>query len=301
MWLNKKFYQNLLNSFPDGLFFTDLNKKILYWSQGAERLSGYPAQEMIGKSCADHLLWLCDDRSGDPCQGRCPFTTPPSEGVGQGVDLFLTHRNGKWVPVRVHAVPVRDPKGQPIGVVEFFQDNIQKLSHLKELDQLREAALLDSLTGLGNRQYILKNLIAHLERMKRYWWPFGILFIGIDDFARLNGLGPGVGDQAIKMLSRIVTDNTRVFDSIGRWGDDKFVVLIENVAEQQLLAIANKFLFLTEHSHFPTSAEELSITVSIVARIPGPEDTVASLIDPSWENLKEIQNTGSNSLSVIKS
>jgi len=301
MRLNKKFFQSLLNAFPDGVFFTDLNKKILYWSQGAERLSGRPAAEMIGKSCADHLLWLCDDRSGDPCQGRCPLTTPPAESAGQETDLFLTHRDGRWVPVRVHALPVRDSKGRLIGVAEFFRDNIQKLFHLKELDQLREAALLDSLTGLGNRQYILKNLLAHLERMKRYWWPFGILFVGIDDFSRLNGLGPGVGDQAIKMLARIITDNTRLFDSIGRWGEDKFVALIENVAEQQLVAIANKFLFLTEHSRLPTPAGELPITASIIARIPGPEDTVESLIDYSWEHLKDLQNVGSNSLSLVKS
>ena len=299
MRLNKKFFQNLLNSFPDGVFFTDLNKNILYWSQGAERLSGRPAQEMAGKSCADPLLWLCDDRSGDPCQARCPLSAPAGSAAPEA-DLFLTHRDGRLVPVRVQAVPVHDAKGRPIGVAEFFRDNIQKLFHLKELDQLREAALLDSLTGLGNRQYILKNLLAHLERMKRYWWPFGIIFIGIDDFDRLNGLGPGVGDHAIKMLGRIITDNTRLFDSIGRWGGDKFVALIENVAEQQLLAIANKLLFLTEHSSLPTPGGGILITASIIARIPGPEDTVETLIDYSWENLKDLQNTGKNSLSLVK-
>jgi diguanylate cyclase (GGDEF)-like protein/PAS domain S-box-containing protein len=297
---NKKFFRNLLNAFPDGVFFTDLNKEILYWSQGAERLSGRRAKDMIGKSCADHRLWLCDDRSGDPCQARCPLSLPAGSPPPEA-DLFLIHQDGRYVPVRVHAVPVHDAKGRPIGVAEFFRDNIQKLLHLKELDQLREAALLDSLTGLGNRQFILKHLIANLERMKRYWWPFGILFIGIDNFAGLNGLGPGVGDHAIRMVARVINDNTRIFDSIGRWGEDRFVALIENVAEQQLTAIANKFLFLAEHSSLPTPGGGIPISVSILARIPGPEDTVDSLLDASWENLKELQSTASNALSVIKS
>ncbi|MDD5224867.1 MAG: sensor domain-containing diguanylate cyclase [bacterium] len=300
MRLNRKFFENLLNTFPDGVFFTDLNKKILYWSEGAERLSGRPAKEMVGKSCDDRQLWLCDDRSGDPCQARCPFSLPAGSPPPEA-DLFLTHKDGRWVPVRVRAVPVQDAKGRPIGVAEFFQDNIQKLLHLKELDQLREAALLDSLTGLGNRQFILKHLIANLERMKRYWWPFGILFIGIDDFARLNALGPGVGDHVIRMVARVINDNTRIFDSIGRWGEDKFVALIENVAEQQLTAIANKFLFLAEHSSLPTPGGGIPISVSILARIPGPEDTVDTLIDSSWSGLKDLQGTASNALSVVKS
>jgi len=297
---NKKFFQNLLNAFPDGMFFTDLHKKIIYWSRGAERLSGLPAAKMIGTSCADHKFWLCDDRSGDPCQGRCPLAANPPEGPSPEADLFLAHPDGRFVPVRVQTVPVRDAKGRLIGVSEFFRDNIQKLFHLQELEQLREAALLDSLTGLGNRQFILKNLIAHLERMKRYWWPFGILFVGIDDFPRLRGLGPAVGDDAIKLLGRIITNNTRLFDSVGRWGGDKFVALIENVAEPQLLAIANKFLFLTEHSRLPITGKEIEFTASIIARFPGPEDTVESLIDLSWEKLQELQRAGANSVSLLK-
>jgi diguanylate cyclase (GGDEF)-like protein/PAS domain S-box-containing protein len=300
MWQNKKFFQNLLNAFPEGVFFTNPDKKIVYWSREAERLSGRKAAEMIGKSCADHLLWLCDTRSGDPCQGRCPLNLAPAEGAPPETDLFLTHKDGRWVPVRVQAVPVRDDRGRMLGVAEFFRDNIQKLIFLKELDQLRDAALLDALTGLGNRQYILKNLIANLERMKRYWWPFGLLFIGIDGFERLNTLGPSAGDDAIKLLARIISNNTRLFDATGRWGENKFVALIENVAEQQLLSIANKFLFLIEHSHVPTPTGELEVTASIIARIPGPEDTVESLIDTSWQQLKELQAAGSNSVSLLK-
>jgi len=54
--VDPKFYQDLLDQISDGVYFVNLDRNITYWNGGAERITGYGAQEVLGHSCADGLL-----------------------------------------------------------------------------------------------------------------------------------------------------------------------------------------------------------------------------------------------------
>ena len=49
-------YRRVLESAYDGIYVTDLSRKILYWNRGAERLTGFTAEEVVGRSCSDNIL-----------------------------------------------------------------------------------------------------------------------------------------------------------------------------------------------------------------------------------------------------
>ena len=51
-----KFYQELLNSIFDGVYFVDVEKKVTCWNKGAERISGNSAEEVLCLSCPDKIL-----------------------------------------------------------------------------------------------------------------------------------------------------------------------------------------------------------------------------------------------------
>ena len=54
--MNKNNYQNLLDNLYEGIFYVDLNKTIKYWSSGAERITGYSSDEVLGKHCHDNII-----------------------------------------------------------------------------------------------------------------------------------------------------------------------------------------------------------------------------------------------------
>ena len=59
----------LLNSLADGAYITDVDRKILFWNHAAERITGWPAQEVVGRTCHDNLL-VHEDKDGHPLCGK---------------------------------------------------------------------------------------------------------------------------------------------------------------------------------------------------------------------------------------
>lgn len=59
--MNDAFYKHLLDEMYDGVYFVDRHRRILYWNGGAERLSGYSADEVTGRFCGDNLLRHIDE------------------------------------------------------------------------------------------------------------------------------------------------------------------------------------------------------------------------------------------------
>lgn len=50
------FYQSILDNLYDGVYFVDCERRITFWSRGAERITGYPAEEVVGSRCAEGIL-----------------------------------------------------------------------------------------------------------------------------------------------------------------------------------------------------------------------------------------------------
>jgi PAS domain S-box-containing protein/diguanylate cyclase (GGDEF)-like protein len=300
MRLNKKFFRILLNQLSDGVFFVDRDRTILYWNLGAERISGCLAKEMIGKKCSEDLLNHIDAQGVKLCEGNCPMLQTLSDGREREAELYLQHRDGHRVPVLVQVLAIRDSKDRIAGAVQIFRDNSQKVMFQERIQKLEKSTLFDPDTGLGNRQYIENHLKGKLEKLKRYPDPFGVLCLGIDGFEQLNAPGHRSKLDAVKMLGRILTHNTRPFDTLGYLGDGKFLALIDNVEETQLFSIAKKFCFLAEHSSVLTQGSEVPVTISIAGRAADPETTMEILLQSLEKKLLEIQNNRGNQAVILR-
>lgn len=299
MRLNKKFFRILLNQLSDGIFFVDPDRTILYWNRGAERISGCLAKEMIGKKCAENLLNHIDAQGLKLCEGNCPMLQTLTDGREREAELYLQHRDGHRVPVLVQVLAIRDAKDRIAGAVQIFRDNSQKIMFQERIHRLEKATLFDPDTGLGNRKYFENHLKGKLEKLKRYAEPFGVLYLGIDGFEQLNAPGHRSKLDAVKMLGRILTHNTRPFDTLSYLGDGKFLALIDNVDETQLFSIAKKFCFLADHSSILTQGSEVPVTISIAGRSADPEITMEKLLQSLENKLLEIQNNRGNQAVIL--
>ncbi|HUW64691.1 MAG TPA: GGDEF domain-containing protein [Spirochaetia bacterium] len=94
-------------------------------------------------------------------------------------------------------------------------------------------AMFDTLTELANRRYAEMKLSAMLDEAKNYDRSFGILFIDVDLFKKINdGYGHVVGDMILKMVSKTMLNRLRLDDILSRWGGDEFLAIVTNVNKE---------------------------------------------------------------------
>lgn len=106
----------------EACYVVDKDRRILSWTDAAERIAGYRAEEVVGRRCSDALLWHVDESGDVLCGDRCPLRETMNDGRERDAKVWLHHSKGHLVPVIVHAKALRDDSGTVIGAVETFYD-----------------------------------------------------------------------------------------------------------------------------------------------------------------------------------
>jgi diguanylate cyclase (GGDEF)-like protein/PAS domain S-box-containing protein len=291
MLIQSDFYSDLLDNLADGIYFTDMDGRIVYWSKGAEHVSGYNGSEVLGKRCNENILMHIDASGCSLCHDGCPLRAAALKGEVNEADVFLLHKTGARIPIHMRTLPLRDSTGKIIGAVEVFRDNTIHARMAERLAKMEELALLDSLTGLPNRRYLLTQIYAHLEEFRRAGWTFGILFIDIDDFKMINDkYGHDTGDRMLGMVAKTLDANSRFFDAVGRWGGEEFVAIIHNIQFNVLKDIAERFRMLVEQS----ALNSLHVTISVGGTLAVIEDDPESVVRRADSNLYKAKKAGKN-------
>jgi len=292
------FYKTLLDNLYDGVYFVDRDRRITYWNKGAERITGYPGSEVVGRHCSDNILVHVDREGNNLCLGMCPLGGTINDGMARSSDVYLKHKDGHRVHVRVRAAPIRDASGEIAGGVEIFTDHTPAAEALERFAELERLAFLDPLTGLANRRYTEITLASRLEELQRYGWRFGVLFIDIDHFKDVNDrCGHDTGDEVLKMVARTLQQSVRSFDVVSRWGGEEYVVVVAHVEGDELTATANRCRALVEQSRLPAAAH-ICATISLGATLAREDDTVASLIKRADGLMYKSKAAGRNAVTV---
>jgi diguanylate cyclase (GGDEF)-like protein len=178
--------------------------------------------------------------------------------------------------------------------VEIFSNNSAKAVILERVAELERTAMMDSLTGLGNRRYLDMQLRSRIEEFQRNQWLFGVLFIDVDSFKGVNDrFGHDVGDRVLRMIGRTLELSSRHADVVGRWGGEEFLAIISNIEVVRLAEIAERFRVLVERSGFELD-EPIRVTVSIGAAEVRAEDDAESLVNRADKNLYLAKQSGRN-------
>ena len=113
-------------------------------------------------------------------------------------------------------------------LVEIVGDAIKlSLSNIKLREKLREQALTDQLTGLGNRYYLEDNLSRELARMLRRETSVCVAMLDIDHFKDFNDTyGHDAGDMVLRKFGAVLREHLRESDIKCRYGGEEFVVVL---------------------------------------------------------------------------
>ena len=273
----QEFYSKILDNISSGVYFVDKERTITYWNKGAERLSGFKADDVIGTKCSSFLNHT-DEKGNELCGDRCPLLGTIQDGNPRQAEVFMLHKLGQRVPVLVQAMPMEN-RGEIIGAVEIFHD----ISNLKlaqaRIRELSDVAYIDPLTQVYNRAGLEKIVKTWFEDFKLYNYSFSVVFIDVDNFKLVNDqFGHHIGDQilcgVIKRLKNMIRQN----DIIGRWGGDEFIVLLSDVTEKTIQSVNIKIRDVLNSQPYQTDMGDLMVTCSLGGVIPSAEDTLETMI-----------------------
>ncbi len=293
------FYKTIVEEMDEGLYFVDMNRVITYWNKAAERITGFNAEEVIGRPCHENILNHVDDQGRQLCHGMCPLAYTLLDTQHREADVFLHHKNGARVPVHIKISPIIDDKGVVIGALELFSDNSSFLEMNTLVEELRRKALFDPLTKTGNRDYTNQFIDLRINEFHRYGWPFGVIFFDIDDFKHINdSFSHQVGDAVLSNAATTIMNTIRSFDFVGRIGGEEFIVIVRNIDIVQLEKRAQMMRMLVAETFFEYEKNHIAITVSGGATMMHEDDTRDSLIHRADTLMYKSKQNGKNRITV---
>lgn len=116
-----------------------------------------------------------------------------------------------------------------------------------------QLAITDSVTGIYNRRYLMRELEREIARAGRYQRPFSVVMADIDSFKAFNDrYGHLVGDTVLRHLAQLMRDFLRESDIVARYGGEEFVLILPETAREGGLALIQKLQHrLEEHPFVP--------------------------------------------------
>lgn len=134
---------------------------------------------------------------------------------------------------------------------------VEKQKKIKEAEIYYKNSITDSLTGLYNRLKIDEILDYEIKQSKRYKHDLSLIFADIDNFKIINDtFGHDKGDQVLIEISKILKNNLRDTDSIGRWGGEEFVIICKKTDKNRAFIIAEKIRKIIEQHDFTTGNKQ---------------------------------------------
>jgi diguanylate cyclase (GGDEF)-like protein len=172
---------------------------------------------------------------------------------------------------------------------------------MSELDDLRQKAMLDSMTQVWNREAILEILERELARTVREQQPISVIMADVDHFKDINDtFGHTAGDGALHGVAACMRASVRPYDAIGRYGGEEFLIVLGNCDERRSMTIADRIRRRIETTRLGTPAGTLSLTVSLglASNVDGDEVDALTLIRTADGALYDAKAARRNRLQV---
>lgn len=109
---NDTLYNALLDNLNEGVCIVDRDQRIIAWNRGAERITGYSAAEVLGKSCTESFLVHMDSNGSFLFDTACALDGAMCRTQQLAGKMFILHKDGHRVPVQTHVELVRNSAGE---------------------------------------------------------------------------------------------------------------------------------------------------------------------------------------------
>lgn len=173
--------------------------------------------------------------------------------------------------------------------------------HIQRLmEEARNLARTDALTGLMNRRAFTEASERELARAERYTLPISVCILDVDHFKRVNDThGHAAGDAVLVGLARMLKSMARRSDLTGRWGGEEFVLLFPQTGDAGARIAAERVRRAVAEAKFPSPVGELTVTVSIGISGARPPYTLEAAVANADKALYAAKARGRNRVEIF--
>ncbi|GHD41666.1 GGDEF domain-containing protein [Mycetocola manganoxydans] len=280
-------FASALEAVSEGSLITNAERRIIYANRAITEITGYSADEMMGKNCA-----LLQGPETDAVTIQLMRDSFESGETFRG-EILNYRKDGSPFWNSLTVTPIADASGTTTHFVSVQRD-ISPLIELQE--QLRFQATHDPVTGLPNRTALAAHLAEALARGSRAGTALAVGMIDLDDFKRINDTyGHPVGDAVLREFAQRTRACIRSVDVVGRIGGDEFLAVFEGLDATQPLDDLRAVIDRLHEAHSqPISLDggvELSMPLSMgVALAPAHGTTGVELFRIADEALYSVKS-----------
>jgi diguanylate cyclase (GGDEF)-like protein/PAS domain S-box-containing protein len=252
--------QVTLNSIGDAVISTNVSGHVTYLNIVAERLTGWPRAEAVGRKLEEILL-LVDGDTHVTAENPMARATRENKTVGLTPNCVLIRRDGVEAAIEDSAAPIHDRRGQVTGAVMVFHDVSTARAQSARMVHLAQH---DPLTDLPNRNLLSDRLDQAITLAHRHHKTLALLYLDLDRFKHVNdSLGHAAGDQLLRAVARRLVECVRASDTVSRQGGDEFVILLSELGNvEDAAACAEKILQAIQPPYL-IEGDEIHVTASI--------------------------------------
>ncbi len=287
----EKIFYEFADSLYEGVYVIDTQRRILFWNKSAEEITGYKAEEVIGKGCNDNILRHVDEHGNNLCENSCPMITAMTKRIKVEDTVYLHHKTGYRLRVKVKGIPIIEDN-QAKGVVEIFLPVF--LTSDTEQDLL-SLALKDSLTKIFNRRGFETLCELRQREMLMLNYNPAILLFDIDDFKKINdNYGHDIGDKVLKAVAQTLQNIVRHQDILVRWGGEEFLIVVFVKEPKEINSIGNKIVRIIRSTWIEHNGKIIKFTVSGGGTILKREENISDAINRADKLMYKAKQSGKN-------
>ncbi len=239
----------VVDSLPVSCVLCDADGRVRAWNRDAERLTGWPAGEMVGNAFVATCFEPGDHRRVEAVVAQVVVTAEHA-----WFEARLRRRAGRSTWTLFSAAPA--PGGVVIAALDLSHrsrrgsDDSERLRELEaRVNDLVQLAATDGLTGLANHRSFQHGLEVALRDALARGAPLALVLLDVDHFKRVNDTyGHPVGDEVLRGVAEVIRRSVREGDLTSRYGGEEFAAVLPSadvgaaveVAERARRALADR-------------------------------------------------------------
>ncbi|NMG54082.1 diguanylate cyclase [Aromatoleum aromaticum] len=279
-------YSALVNVAQEGIAATDEEFRLTFVNPSLAEILGRSEAELLGRRLDE--LWR-----GSEAESREQILARLARGQGRRYETDLVRGNGQWLTALVSDAPLTHTEGGLRGAIVVLLD----ITERKDVERrIAHLATHDVLTGIPNRLMFSQQLTHAVDQAKRYGHRFGLLFVDLDHFKRVNDeFGHHAGDQLLREAVSRMQHAVRSSDMLGRRGGDEFVVLLPEIESGHDAEVVAEKIRLALEQPFVLDGKEARISSSIgIALYPDHGADEGALMRRADEAMYRAKSEGRN-------
>jgi len=266
--ISKKYLENVIDSIGDILIILDKDFNIFRINRYTLNVLGKTENELLGMP----LNTLFEDSISE---SELIHRLKDTQNIENIENTLTKADNTKTVVLSSFSVIYGDDN-QILGYICNAKDITSTKLALRKLEESnlkliqKEAALRkkyakDCLTGIYNREYIMKALTETIENTPGVYSTFSVIMFDLDYFKNVNDqYGHQAGDDVLRGVANIIRNNLRTTDYAGRYGGEEFIIILPDTSMQEGLKIAEKIRLEIKNTKFYNDLINITISGGII-------------------------------------